>query len=76
MSIGELLLILVVALVVFGPKKLPMVAYHLGMLVGRFNHYKQKALVFWQQQLNEQALQDNLRKAKEADAGYQQDNGL
>ena len=72
MSIGELLLTLIVALFVFGPKKLPMVAHHLGKLVGRLNGYKQQVSVFWQQQLNEQQLQENTRKAEKADAGYLQ----
>ena len=67
MSIGELLLTLIVALFVFGPKKLPMVAHHLGKLVGRLNGYKQQVSVFWQQQ-----LQENTRKAEKADAGYLQ----
>lgn len=73
MSISELLLILIVALVVFGPKKLPLVAHHLGILVVWFNKYKQQAAVFWQQQLNEQTLQDNIKKAQKADVRYQKD---
>ena len=70
MSGGELLLTLLVALFVFGPKKLPMLAYHLGKLFGRFNEYKQKAVAFWQQQMNEQQLQENTKKAEKADANY------
>lgn len=70
---SELLLILIVALVVFGPKKLPMVAQHLGKLVARLNTYKQQFDVFWQQQLHQQQLQDNIRKAEKADSNYQQD---
>ena len=76
MSIGELLLTLVVALFVVGPKKMPMVAHHLGKIVARFNGYKQQAATFWQKQLNEQQLQDNTRKAEKADAGYLQDKGV
>ena len=74
MSFGELLLILIVALVVLGPKKLPLVAHHLGILVSRFSKYRQQAAVFWQQQLNEQKLQGNIKKAQAADSDYQQDH--
>ncbi len=70
MSLGELLLTLIVALFVFGPKKLPMVAYHLGKLIRYCNHYKQQAITFWQQQLNEQQLQENISKALKADSDY------
>jgi sec-independent protein translocase protein TatB len=72
MNFSELLLILVVALLVFGPKKLPMLAYHLGKLVGQFNHYKQQLTALWQHQLNEHQLQENLKKAQKADENYQQ----
>lgn len=73
MSAGELLLTLVVALFVLGPKKLPMVATHLGQLVRRFNQVKQQALDFWQQQLNDQQLQENIKKAEMADKDYLND---
>ena len=76
MSMGELLITLIVALVVFGPKKLPMLAQHLGLLLGRFNHYKQQTATFWQQQLKEQQLQENIRKAQKADTRYQNDKKL
>ena len=75
MSVGELLLTLIVALVVFGPKKLPMVAHHLGQLTGRLNGYKQQVQTLWQQELNEQQLQENIKKAQKADASYPQDRG-
>ncbi|CEK09221.1 sec-independent protein translocase protein TatB [Legionella hackeliae] len=71
MSSGELLLILLVAIVVFGPNKLPMLAEHLGKLFRHFNHFKQRAMVFWQEQLNEQQLRENTRKAEKVDALYQ-----
>ena len=73
MSMSELFITMLVALVVFGPKKLPMVARHLGLLLGRFNHYKQQAAMFWQQQLKEQQLQENIKKAQKADASYEND---
>jgi len=67
MSFGELLLILVVALFVLGPKKLPMLAYHLGKLIRYCHHYKQRALIFWQQQYD---LQESMDKAVKADRKY------
>ena len=76
MSTGELLLTFIVAILVFGPKKLSMLAYHLGKLVSRFNQYKQQALVFWRQQLSEQQLQENIKKAEKADNHYIQEASL
>lgn len=71
MSAGELLLTLLIALLVFGPSKLPMLAHHLGKLIQRINHYKQQLAVFWQSQLKEQQLQENIKKANQADSNYQ-----
>lgn len=76
MSTAELLVILIVALIVFGPKKLPMLATHLGLLVKKFHQIKAHAHILWQQQLNELQLQDNLRKAKEADEQYEKERQL
>ena len=73
MSTGQLLLTMLVALLVFGPNKLPMLAHHLGRLIARLDHYKQQANSLWQAHLNEQSLQENQRKAREADALYDND---
>jgi sec-independent protein translocase protein TatB len=67
---GELLLIFIVALIVFGPSKLPMVATHLGLLMRKINQFKELAASFWQQQINEHQLQENQRKALEGDNQY------
>lgn len=67
---AELLLIFIVALIVFGPKKLPMLATHLGLAIQKLNQIKTQARALWQQQLNEYQLQENQRKAKEADELY------
>ncbi|MDP1604946.1 MAG: twin-arginine translocase TatA/TatE family subunit [Legionella sp.] len=71
MSSGELLVTGIVAIVVFGPSKLPMLAEHLGKLACRLNNLKQQASDFWQSTLNEQQLRENQRKADKADAHYQ-----
>jgi sec-independent protein translocase protein TatB len=68
----ELLVIFIVALIVFGPKKLPMLATHLGLLMRQLQQWKIQAQTFWQQQLNEYQLQENQRKAEEADKQYKE----
>lgn len=73
MSAGQLLLTLLIALLVFGPNKLPMLARHAGQLIARLERYKTQAATLWQSQLNTQQLQENSRKAQQADAIYQQD---
>ncbi|HAT8178166.1 TPA: preprotein translocase subunit TatB [Legionella pneumophila] len=72
MSLGELLLIFIVAIIVFGPSKLPMLATHLGIFVRKINQLKEYTSSFWQQQLNEIQLHENQRKAEKADQQYQQ----
>ncbi|AWN72788.1 twin-arginine translocase TatA/TatE family subunit [Legionella anisa] len=76
MSGGELLVIFIVALIVFGPKKLPMLATHLGLLVRKLNQFKAQAAMLWQQQLNALQLQENQRKAKEADEQYKKEEQI
>lgn len=70
MSSGELLLTFIVALIVFGPSKLPMLTTHLGLLMQKINKVKEQAASFWQQQLNEHQLQENQHKAEQADEHY------
>lgn len=73
MNSAELLLILFVALIVFGPSKLPMLASHLGKLMRHFNLLKQQAYDFWQSHMNEEQLKENQRKAELADKVYLSD---
>jgi sec-independent protein translocase protein TatB len=68
----ELLVIFIVALIVFGPNKLPMLATHLGLLIRKLNHLKAQATSFGQQQIKEYQLMKNQRKADEADKHYQE----
>lgn len=72
MSSGELLLTLLVALIVFGPSKLPMLATHLGQLIKKIHQIKTHATTIWHQQLQELQLQENKQKAKKADAQYEE----
>lgn len=70
MSSSEILLSILVALIVFGPNKLPMLAKHLGKLLRQINSVKQQATLIWHNQLKEQQLQENYRKAEKADRLY------
>lgn len=74
MSSGELLLTLIVALIVFGPSKLPMLATHLGQLMRKINELKVRASMLWEEQLKELQLQENERKAEAVDKKYDTDN--
>lgn len=67
---GELILIVLVALLVFGPKKLPMLATHLGLVMRQISIWKNKINVLWEQQVQELQLQENQHKADEADKHY------
>ncbi len=69
---GQLLLTILVALLVFGPDKLPMLARHLGRIMTQLERVKQKASILWQKQLQEHQLQENTRKARDVDAMYEQ----
>lgn len=70
MSISETLMILIVALVVFGPDKLPELARHLGKLFAKGKRLKEQ----FDQQIHNQKLQfdleENIKKAAEADKKY------
>ena len=68
---SELVLIIIIAMIVFGPNKLPMLARHLSHALKQFNALKQQAANIWQGYLNEIQLQDNQQKAKLADQQYQ-----
>ena len=76
MSIGEFILTVLVAFVVFGPKKLPMLARDAGLLLARFNRYKVQMIDIWKRQVNELQLQENIRKAEVADAANEEKSAL
>lgn len=67
---GELLVIFIVALLVLGPKRLPMFAVHLSLLIRKITELKAQSVVFWQQQLKEYQLQENKHQAERADKKY------
>ncbi|MFZ4076850.1 MAG: twin-arginine translocase TatA/TatE family subunit [Legionellaceae bacterium] len=67
---GELLLIALIALLVFHPKKWPMVIRHAGILVKRLKSYQATMHAVWTAQWAEVTLLDHEKKAKDADALY------
>ena len=70
MTTGELLLTLLIALLVFGPEKLPSLARHLGKFVAIAHRYKQQAFQLWDDQKKELQLQENIKKAAQVDKQY------
>ncbi len=72
MSASELLLTMIVALIAFGPSKLPMLAKHLAKLFFYLTQAKTQASLFWQSQLKELQLIENNQKAEIADSLYKQ----
>lgn len=72
---GQLFLTMLIALLVFGPKKLPMLARHVGRFVARLEYYRQQLMILWQSLLHQQQLLENTRKASEADTIYQNNKG-
>lgn len=70
MSGGELLLTLIVALLVFGPNKLPLLARHLGRIAQKFNQYRQKAEDIFHEQIAIEQLKENIKKAEKAEEEY------
>ena len=71
MNLMELLLTLMVALIAFGPKKLPMLAHHLGRLAARLNVYQQQWTKFYEAERHAHQLQENIKKAAAAELEYQ-----
>ena len=71
---AELFVIFLVACVVFGPTKLPMLARHLGLVFGQMIRFREQFFEqlkqFEQDQLSAQQLSDNQHKAEVADALY------
>ena len=71
---GELLVILVVALIVFGPDKLPGLACKLGKVIKSYQKIKHRATTIWQEQESLYQLNENIAKAHKADKKYKSTN--
>ena len=71
MSLGETIIIMLVMVCVLSPKKLPMVARHLGIVMRYLKNSRVTLEKMWQQYNQQQRLQENIKKAEAADASYQ-----
>ena len=67
---AEILLILLVAVIAFGPNKIPMLANHLGKAIRMFHQFRQQITEIWQSQIHEEQLKINKEKAAQADEEY------
>lgn len=72
---SKLLLVFVVFIVVFSPKKIPFLVKEISRIFVKYNFYKQKLIDFWNinflQELN---LLENNKKAQAADQIYLEKN--
>lgn len=68
MSLAELVLILIVALVAFGPNQLPHLANKLGKFYLKVTRIKTKWSEFLYEQKQQLILEENIEKAREAEA--------
>lgn len=67
MSFAEILVTLLVALIVLGPKQLPVIAYQLGRYVEKFKYYCNILKQNYDQEMKQLELQQNIERAKAAE---------
>ncbi len=67
MSLAELLVIFIVAMVVFGPEKLPELATRLGRLAAKGQHIKHKIHEMIEKEKLQFQLEENEKKAQAAE---------
>lgn len=67
MSLSELILTLLVALTVLGPKQLNQFSRTLGRLIHKARHFKQQVQHTLDKELRQQQLNENIKKALEAE---------
>ena len=58
LSLGEILLILVVALVVFGPRKLPELGKTIGQAIGQFKRASEEFKRAWEDEVESEKERD------------------
>jgi len=68
MSLSETLIILLVSLLVFGPKQLPMLGHHLGRLFNKLSRWKSQYHQLLDNEMKKQQLEENIKKAIEAES--------
>lgn len=71
MSLSELIVIFLVALIVFGPSKLPELGYNLGKLIAKARQLKAQLEHLLQQHQQQLALEENIKKAEQAAQHYE-----
>ena len=69
---GELLIILLVALIVFGPNKLPELAANLGKVLAKARTIKSQIDNHIEQQQLQLTLEENLKKAAQVEKDYEE----
>lgn len=67
MSLAEVLVIALVALIVIGPKQLPTVAHHCGRYYQLLRNGYQQIRNQFNDQLKQEQLKENIRKAEEVE---------
>jgi len=69
-NLSEILVIVVVALIVFGPERLPAIARRSGQWWRQWQHLKNQLDQQVETQMNHYRLSENEAKAQEADQTY------
>jgi sec-independent protein translocase protein TatB len=72
MSLGEILLVLGVAVVALGPKQLPVMARYCGKLMGILHQTRHRFTQEWESVIQLKQLEDNLKKASQVDKLYKE----
>ena len=70
----EFLIICCVILLIIPPKKWPMVLYHAAQVIRWFNFYKQSMYELCKKLIQEYELEQNQKKANQADVKYKKNN--
>lgn len=73
-SSGELLLVTIVALILLGPKQLPMITEYLGRWFKKYRDFSHRIKDQFEQFEKQQLLAENERRAQNTDKQYQQNN--
>lgn len=73
MNFSEVIVILVVALIVFGPERLPSLAQKIGRLIGKARMMSNDLKQELDEQLKHEQLKENQQRAEQAEQQYKQD---
>lgn len=73
-SVGEVLLVSMVALIALGPKQLPVIAEQLGRWLKKYRRVSNQIKVEFEQFEKQQQLTENEHRAQITDVQYEQKN--